>query len=205
MSIPLKFLAAAAGVGTVSTGAYFAISHDKGTNIKDRLEASGYSILNLDKGDSEEWEKIKEAYGKEDDEALRFNGVNKNDASTIVGIKTACSSLLASTSGDLEKARRWCVVPVTVSSRIGDNLALLSSQESQDTDLWNAKLEEHKKEASKFTKIPNVWDDQANSDELKLAALKKKCEEMAKLNTFDKDFESFVAYTKDWCTKPKKG
>ncbi|AEG73469.1 hypothetical protein MHF_1231 [Mycoplasma haemofelis Ohio2] len=209
MSALFKALAALAGIGTASAGAYFAIPSKKGVSIRERLEKAGYSILNLDKRDTShkgEWDKIKEAYGKETTELLRFSGVVQGTDYTISGIKDSCSSLLSSESKkdeDLEKARRWCVVPVTVESRLGDKLTLLDTAGTSDTQLWSEKLTEHKKDNSQFPKIPNAWGSGDDDDTKKTTALKTKCGSMAKLHTFDKDFETFVSYTRDWCTKPK--
>ncbi|CBY93148.1 hypothetical protein HF1_11400 [Mycoplasma haemofelis str. Langford 1] len=213
MSTLIKSLTAAGGVGAVSTGAYFAMPSKEDVSIRARLEKSGYSILNLDKKDttqSGEWGKIKTAYGKESEALLRFSNVVKDTDYTVSGLKDACSSLLSSESKkdeDLEKARRWCVVPVTVSSRLGDKLSLMdttTTTTNADDSLWDKKLKEHQDANSKLPKIPNVWGTEATDDAKKKNALKTKCGEMAKLSTFDKDFETFVSYTRDWCTKPKK-
>ncbi|AEW45767.1 hypothetical protein MHC_04555 [Mycoplasma haemocanis str. Illinois] len=209
MSVPLKALATVAGIGTASVGAYLVIPRKKALSIRAQLERAGYSILNLDKKDTVhkgEWDKIKDAYGKETTALLRFEGIVQGTDSTINGMKDACSLLLSSESNkaeDLEKARRWCVVPVDVSSRLSDKFALLDTTGTNDSNLWTEKLTEHKKDNPKFPKIPNAWGDGDNEDSKKIAALKTKCGNMAKLHTFDKDFESFLSYTRDWCTKPK--
>ncbi|AEW45761.1 hypothetical protein MHC_04525 [Mycoplasma haemocanis str. Illinois] len=210
MNTLLKVLTASGGVGAVSAGAYFVIPSKKDMSIRAQLKKSGYFILNLDQKDTthkEEWEKIKTAYGKEAEDLLRFSNVVKDTSNTISGIKDACASLLSSESRkaeDLEKARRWCVVPVTVASRLGNKLALLDTTTTNADDaLWAEKLKEHQKENSKWTKIPNAWGTGDTDDGKKKTALKTKCGDMAKLNTFDKDFETFVSYTRDWCTKSK--
>ncbi|AEG73475.1 hypothetical protein MHF_1237 [Mycoplasma haemofelis Ohio2] len=212
MSIPAKYLAGLGGAGAVGTGAYFAIPSSssekpKALSVKDRLEKSGYSILNLNKNDTTkhatEWGQVKDAYGTETNANLKFASVTTQDDNTIGGMKEACSSLLSSesdTSSDLEKARRWCVVPVTVASRIGDKLEFMDTSGDGDSSLWQAKLDEHKKSDSsipKMTLTPSSGDQASESD------LKTECGKVKDYKTFNKDFETFVLHAQNWCIKSK--
>ncbi|AEW45777.1 hypothetical protein MHC_04605 [Mycoplasma haemocanis str. Illinois] len=210
MTLPVKVAIGFVGAGTVAAGAYVAFPPSKPStslSVRDHLKKSGYSLLNLNLEDSSthasEWEKVKGAYVAENDGQLKFNGVNTSN--TINGIKGACSFLLRKesySSADLEKARRWCVVPVTVASRIGSHLALLDTKASDgDSALWKDKLSEYKKNDSSSPKMPvtkaNTGGDVTETD------LKKECEKISSLHTFDKDFETLVMNTQLWCTKSK--
>ncbi|AEG73494.1 hypothetical protein MHF_1258 [Mycoplasma haemofelis Ohio2] len=207
MNTSLKALTGLAGAGTVSTGIYFAIpSSDKpkALSVKERLEKSGYQLLNFSKQDtthSTQWTSVKGAYDKETELSLRFEGVSQNNGETINGLKDACLTLVnkeSDTSADLEKARRWCVVPVTVASRIEGTLTLLDTNGSSDSGIWTQKLNDHKDQNFQKPKMPIT-----SSSEVTDSDLKNKCKSLKDSQTFDKDFETLVSYVRDWCTKPK--
>ncbi|AEG73478.1 hypothetical protein MHF_1242 [Mycoplasma haemofelis Ohio2] len=209
MNLPAKAAIGSVGVGTVATGTYFAIPSSKPStslSVRDHLERSGYSFLNLNQKDnsthSSEWGKVKGAYEAENDGSLKFSGITANDV--VNGMKGACSSLLSKESdddSDLEKARRWCVVPVTVASRIGSHLVLMDTSDTSDTTLWEDKLNEYKKADSS---LPKMTVTKANSGgEVTKSDLQKECKKVSALHTFDKNFETLVLHTQLWCTKAK--
>ncbi|AEW45773.1 hypothetical protein MHC_04585 [Mycoplasma haemocanis str. Illinois] len=210
MSLSIKPLLCLAGAGVVSTGSFFVISSLRKSevlSVKNRLEKSGYSILNLNKQDtiqhSSEWEQVKEAYGSEADANLKFDNVITKDDNTIGKMKDACSSLLSKesySSDDLEKARRWCAVPVTVASRIGDNFKFMDTQGTNDSSLWQATLQEYKTSGSSILKMPVT---PSSGDTVSEDDLKKECGKVKDYKTFQKDFETFVLHAKNWCTKAK--
>ncbi|AEW45793.1 hypothetical protein MHC_04685 [Mycoplasma haemocanis str. Illinois] len=203
-----KALIGVVGIGTVSTGIYLAIpssKKSKALSIKERLQKSGYQLLNFSKEDSEhstQWTSVKEAYDKETETSHRFSEVSQNNGNTINGLKDACLVLVnreSDTSSDLEKARRWCVVPVTVASRVEGTLALLDTEGGSDSGTWTQKLNEHKNQSSGIPKMPIT----TNSSDVSDTDLKNKCKTLKDDKTFEKNFETLVSYFIDWCTKPK--
>ncbi|AEG72727.1 hypothetical protein MHF_0451 [Mycoplasma haemofelis Ohio2] len=167
------------------------------TSIEDKLKNEGYTPLNFENTSGEGWNKIKDAYGKENDDSKRFSGVNKNGDGTLDGIKNSCLKYLKGDATDesgYKLSRRWCIVPVSVKSRLGESALLKTdNSDSGDNGKWDKLVSAEG--ANKFVTFSGGADTNKKREEIK-----KQCETKAAVETTDATFDETLKSVSLWCT-----
>ncbi|AEW45218.1 hypothetical protein MHC_01760 [Mycoplasma haemocanis str. Illinois] len=202
-----KGVALLGGAGGV-VGGYSLINHlssnpkkEKAiTSVEDRLKKEGYTLLNFGNISGDEWNKIKGAYEKENDDGKRFSGVNKSGNDTLSGIRDACLRYLKGDSTDesiYQLSRRWCIVPISVKSKLGNSALLKAGTgDSEDNNKWDKLVSKNESEsANKFVNFSSGADANKKREEIK-----KQCETKAAIETTDATFDETLRNVSSWCT-----
>ncbi|AEW45281.1 hypothetical protein MHC_02075 [Mycoplasma haemocanis str. Illinois] len=204
-----KCLALAGGVGGVCGGGVLLAKNINSQpkrsliNVKDRLLSEGYKLLNLNDPNAEGWDKVKSAYASEANDEKRFPGVERNVDYSVIGIHSNCLDLIEkeeATEEDYLKARRWCVIPITVSSKFASG-ALLKYDEGDSTDdtLWNKLANKHwGAGVDAKSKISN---ENKSTEEEKRKEIKQKCKALAESDSTSENFYETINKVDMWCSK----
>ncbi|AEW45574.1 hypothetical protein MHC_03570 [Mycoplasma haemocanis str. Illinois] len=198
-------VASLVGIGGIGggLGAYKLYSSSKEktistSTIADRLRAEKFSPLGTNSTDEANWTKIKEAYEKvKSDQTKVFSESGE--------LKDLCRTALAKleTDSDYLKAKKWCVVPISLSSHL-DKLGFksLSSQDNDqnpDKTKWENIVTEHKKSENQDKRISDLGD--LNTDGWK--TIMKKCKEIGEKQNYDDEFTNNFEKYKKWCSEKK--
>ncbi|AEW45243.1 hypothetical protein MHC_01885 [Mycoplasma haemocanis str. Illinois] len=197
------------GIGS-SVGGYFLInnltSRSEGNirstkSIRDKLVQEGYTLLNFENTTGNEWEKIKAEYKKENVDAKRFAGVNKDDDATVLaGIKNSCLQYLqeeTENEDNYKLSRRWCVVPISVQNKLkGKTFLKTDAGDSNDNSDWDKLVTKHDSHSDKWISFET-----GKSTEEKRTKIKEQCAAQSKLETTNAGFEDALKNVDLWCTK----
>ncbi|AEG72855.1 hypothetical protein MHF_0583 [Mycoplasma haemofelis Ohio2] len=208
-STAAKGLALAGGIGGACGGGALLAKNinsqpkTSSTRVKDRLQSERYKLLNLSDTSSEGWSRVKTTYGNESNDGKRFPNVEKSGDSTVAGIQNHCRDLIEKeevTDDDYLKARRWCVIPVTVSSKFSTG-ALLNNSEDDSTDntLWDKLAKKHWGEG--VDAKSKISSENKSSEEEKRNEIKLKCKSSAESDSTSEDFYETVNKVNTWCSK----
>ncbi|CBY92545.1 hypothetical protein HF1_05370 [Mycoplasma haemofelis str. Langford 1] len=208
-STAAKGLALAGGIGGACGGGALLAKNinsqpkTSSTRVKDRLQSEGYKLLNLHDTSSEGWDKVKTAYGNgnESNDGKRFPNVEKSGDSTVTGIQNHCRDLIekeAVTDDDYLKARRWCVIPITVSSKFANGV-LLNASDSTDDALWDKLAKKHWGEG--VDAKSKISSENKSSEEEKRNEIKLKCKSSAESDSTSEDFYETINKVNMWCSK----
>ncbi|AEG73212.1 hypothetical protein MHF_0955 [Mycoplasma haemofelis Ohio2] len=165
--------------------------------IEDRLKAEEFSILGTEPSDEANWTKIKEAYEKVKTDPTKAFSEKSGD------LKDLCKAALSKqeTDSDYPKAKRWCVVPISLSSHLNKlGFKSLSSQDdasNPDKTKWENMVTEHKKDENKSKRISDL----GSLDNEGWKVIMKKCKEIGDKQNYDDEFTSKFENYKDWCSE----
>ncbi|CBY92446.1 hypothetical protein HF1_04380 [Mycoplasma haemofelis str. Langford 1] len=197
------------GAGSI-VGGYFLANNlssnqkpeKKVTSIEDRLRQEGYTPLNFKDTTGNDWNKIKTAYKAENTDNKRFTGIDKNNDNTL--LKEISDSCVQYLKGDFNNednykmSRRWCVVPISVQSKLqGRTFLKTETGDSSDDTHWDKIVKQHESgQNDKFTITTGSGNSTNNRDEIK-----KQCKEKSAFETTHADFEEALKKVDLWCTK----
>ncbi|CBY92874.1 hypothetical protein HF1_08660 [Mycoplasma haemofelis str. Langford 1] len=195
----LAGLGGAAGIGG---GIYLLNSNSKTPTYKKgtvghKLQSEKFTILNAE-GDADHWKLLKEEYNKAKSTTSKVFESHTSDIEEGK-LKELCKSALEKDEGDASysKAKRWCVVPVSVSEYLKNwNIVALptNTDNSDKQDKWTALANSYE---SSNNKISNV----ATLSDQKWQTLRAECKKLEVKKNYDDDFDSAFGSSKIWCVE----
>ncbi|CBY92827.1 hypothetical protein HF1_08190 [Mycoplasma haemofelis str. Langford 1] len=203
--LPLVGLGGAAGLGG---GAYLLHKNSQPSpiekpsipekkTIQDKLQKEGFQILNSSEG--QHWGTLKDAYNSaKSEESKVFAVINSNiDENKL---KDLCKSALEKDEEDASysKAKRWCVVPVTVSdylSKLGRRALSTASSGETDKDQWEKLAAKYESAPDKIASVTSL-----GADNNKWSTLRQKCGELGAKKNYEDNFDTNLASSKVWCS-----
>ncbi|AEG73600.1 hypothetical protein MHF_1364 [Mycoplasma haemofelis Ohio2] len=218
MSIPSSILfkstMAAGAAGGVLGGAYLAKPYlfPEKENIRSKLEKAGWEILPHTGNDSD-WTAIYEKYKlKAANDLSRLDEtVTQNEANNtgIPKLKKSCQSALSKEFSEslYKSAVRWCVVPVSVESRLQylggyTKINIDENNTSVDHETWKQREATFKSNSDKNSSDFGITFPASPSDqEANIKEIKKGCKKHLERKNYEDDFGSSIQNARRWCSK----
>ncbi|AEG73154.1 hypothetical protein MHF_0896 [Mycoplasma haemofelis Ohio2] len=193
LKLGLSLLGGTGVVGAAAAGAYHYGSFSPKINtIKDKLGKEKYQLLK--EGDSSHWTESLQKYKE------KHPSESSYDERKMKGL---CSNLLGkedSHTEDYNKARKYCVVPKTISERLQILGVTLLNTDNADAAKWKSLSDEYKKTGENDKKLSDLdkskVEGDSNNDQLK-----NKCKEVAAKTHWEDNYDSLLENTKRWCTE----
>ncbi|AEW45595.1 hypothetical protein MHC_03675 [Mycoplasma haemocanis str. Illinois] len=189
----------AAGIGG---GIYWMYGNSKAPSkteiktIQSRLEKAGFDIL--DTNGSSHWSDLKTQYNNAKQTAYKIFGTGNRDI-TEDELKSLCKDALKKGEDDssYEKAKRWCVVPVSIAAHISKlGFTPISTEKSGNTqqEKWTELASKYGTGENKIKDVntlsgSNTWE-----------TLRDKCKEIGDKKNYDDDFDSHLLSSQSWCS-----
>ncbi|AEW45518.1 hypothetical protein MHC_03290 [Mycoplasma haemocanis str. Illinois] len=171
------------------------LNTEKRKTVKSKLQSEKFTPLNS--GDSH-WNKLKEEYNKVKGEASK---VFKTSDSPIDEnqLKELCRVALEKDEDDesYSKAKRWCVVPVDISTHLKNwNLTALPTGDSgtNGQNEWTTLSSTYNSSSHKIAGVQTL-----NSPEWQ--TLKNECKKLGDKKNYEDDFDASFSSSKIWCVK----
>ncbi|AEG73163.1 hypothetical protein HF1_08260 [Mycoplasma haemofelis str. Langford 1] len=192
-------VASLAGVGSVGGGfgaykLYDALSTEKPTpqrTIADKLIEEKFSILS--EGDEQHWTKIKEEYEKVKSNSSKVFSSNKDE------LKNKCKEALAKpeSDSDYQKAKRWCVTPVTIKDYLTKSglKAIETTGNTNESD-WTKKVGEYEKQENESKRVSDL---KTLTEPKKWEQLRDKCGTIVVKQNYEESFLELLDKSKLWC------
>lgn len=209
------------GVTAIGGGAYGLTQLLSQEDIASKLKARKYEILTEDPKHEEHWTSILESYKKvaATNSPLKFEGFNGENKSpehpnAKDKLKELCKETIskAISEDDKEasynKAKKWCVVPQTVSQRLTrDGLMSLNTSKAEASEnlhkkQWEDKIADYIKSDNQHKITKPIWaDDQQpkTSDPADIKKLIEQCKKLQETKTHQEDYETIFEDAKRWC------
>ncbi|CBY92916.1 hypothetical protein HF1_09080 [Mycoplasma haemofelis str. Langford 1] len=197
------FAASLAGLGTAATGGgiYLASknlpSSEEKNTILLKLQNDRYTLLKSnDSNHQDHWKTSKEKY---------ISSHSDKSSYTEKDLKDLCTSLLGKKDSELEaynEARKYCVVPNTISQRLTAlGLRPLKTGESEDTEKWKKLSVEYKKGGENFKKLNDLEHSTINDETTTGQSLRNKCKDVFAKDHWIENYDTLLDSSKDWCTE----
>ncbi|AEG73203.1 hypothetical protein MHF_0946 [Mycoplasma haemofelis Ohio2] len=198
--LALSFLGGTGAVGTAAAGAYhFGAFSSQSPTVGDLLKKERYQLLKAkESGHQNYWKESTNKYKEKNSGQPSYDEVK---------MKELCRNLLSKdeTHKDgYEQARKYCVVPRTVSERLKDlGLTPLNTtgSEANLTDKWKKLSAEYKKTGENDKKLSDLDKSTINDDTSTGALLKGKCQTVFSKGHWETDYDSLLDNAKRWCTE----
>ncbi|AEG73544.1 hypothetical protein MHF_1308 [Mycoplasma haemofelis Ohio2] len=175
------------------------------TTLKDEIESRKWTPLTA--SHSSEISEIQTAYKKSDPAVtLKFRGLTGNESDFANKLLQECrlsyekESDVDSKEELLKQLEKWCVVPKTVSQRLGDfNITPMSTDDpvpsGKETDAWKQKGKSHHgTQDGKFSDLTTKGNDEEDAK-----ALREKCKTNLTVKSFEEGFQDTLGKVKSWC------
>ncbi|CBY92910.1 hypothetical protein HF1_09020 [Mycoplasma haemofelis str. Langford 1] len=169
-------------------------SEDK--TIRSKLKKAGFDIL--DTNGSAHWGDLKTQYNKAKQTASKIFDTGDKDV-TEDELKGLCKVALDKGEEDAsyEKAKRWCVVPVSVTAHLNKwGLKAISTEKSGDTQQtkWTELASKYGTGENKIKDVAtltgsNTWE-----------TLRDKCKEIGEKKNYEDDFDAHLLPFQGWCS-----
>ncbi|CBY92877.1 hypothetical protein HF1_08690 [Mycoplasma haemofelis str. Langford 1] len=199
----LYSLAGLGGATGIGGGAYLLHENSKASKpekrtVRSKLEKAGFKIL--DPSDRQHWSTLKNEYNKVKQDSTKVFGEHTQDIEEGE-LKSLCQSFLEKDEGDESygKSKRWCVVPVTVSSHLGNlGRKALSTADSGDTDKqqWESLASTYDNAPNKISGTDNLGTGQ------KWQTLRTKCKGLGDKKNYEDEFDTNLSSSITWCSIP---
>ncbi|AEW45212.1 hypothetical protein MHC_01730 [Mycoplasma haemocanis str. Illinois] len=176
--------------------------------ISDHLKEEKFVLLNHSEEHKAHWTTLLGEYNKQK--------THKNNIFTDVGkdlkveeLQEACRKALGESVDNEEiysKAKKWCVVPVTLSEHLSKHqFRSLSTEDNNNSDqsIWEGKVTEHEKPDNSNRRIKDLSG--VNQDKWK--TIMSECKNISNKKNYENEFNSYFEKYKDWCSikdSPKK-
>ncbi|AEW45525.1 hypothetical protein MHC_03325 [Mycoplasma haemocanis str. Illinois] len=164
-------------------------------SIRDKLISEGFRLL--DKSEQSHWTKLKDEYNK-----VRTD-VNKAFTTTNTDIKeddlkALCETSLKKGKEDLDyqKAKKWCVVPVSVTQHLTNlGFTTLATDGNNSKSAWEGLVNEYEDSRNASHKISGL----DTLSETKWEKIRDKCKEIMSKQSYDDSFDANLESSKRWC------
>ncbi|AEW45564.1 hypothetical protein MHC_03520 [Mycoplasma haemocanis str. Illinois] len=187
----------AAGIGG---GIYLlnskSLQSKKGT-IGHKLQSEKFTLLNF-KGDDAHWKQLKEEYNKAKSNTSKAFASHNSDIDENQ-LKELCKDALGKDEGDLSysKAKRWCVVPVSVSEHLKNwNMSALPTDTGNNNkqDKWTSLANSYESSNNKINSVTTLSNE-------KWQTLRSECKKLEVKKNYDDDFDAAFESSKTWCVE----
>ncbi|AEW45519.1 hypothetical protein MHC_03295 [Mycoplasma haemocanis str. Illinois] len=186
------------GTGIVSTavaGAYhYGYFSSKTNTIKDRLINEKYQLLK--EGDSSHWTESLKKYKEKHPSESSYDEPK---------IKKLCQDLVGRVNfskEDYNKAKKYCVVPQTISERLKAlEFTLLDTNGSNSTTKWKSLSDEYKNTGENDKKLSDLNKSEVGNGDSNGDKLKSKCKDVSSKTHWEDNYDSLLENTKRWCTE----
>ncbi|AEW45598.1 hypothetical protein MHC_03690 [Mycoplasma haemocanis str. Illinois] len=196
------FVASLAGIGTAATGGgayllsqHFSIFEEKNTVLL-KLKNDRYTPLTSDTSHQTHWNSSLEKYK---------SSHNDKSSYTEKELKGLCANLFEkkdSEEGAYNEARKYCVVPNTISQRLTTlGYQSLKTGDSEDTDKWKKLSSEYKKKGANFKKLNDLEHSSINDEGSTGKILREKCRDVLAKDHWTESYDALLDSTLDWCTE----
>ncbi|AEW45521.1 hypothetical protein MHC_03305 [Mycoplasma haemocanis str. Illinois] len=193
-------IAGLGGVTGLGGGAYLLHLNSRSVTekktIKDRLQKAGFQILN--DSESQHWKTLKDAYNAAKGEESKVFAKSNSDIDEGK-LRELCNSVLEKGEEDASysKAKRWCVVPTTVSDYLGKlGRRALSTATSGEVDKtqWEDLASKYENSQDKIASLSSLGSDK------KWESLRKECGTLGAKKNYEDNFDSNLASSQTWCS-----
>ncbi|OAL09982.1 hypothetical protein A6V39_03655 [Candidatus Mycoplasma haematobovis] len=215
----VKSLAIKGTIGLISVGgASGLVAHQllskqenkQKNSIGDKLEREKYILLSQD---SQTWSTILDKYKEVTASKTNFkfddfdgNKPSGSDKEAVDILKDHCQKTLSKKETDadsnavFEKARKWCVVPISV-TEILDKQGFKALDTGATKTGWEAKIKGYKTAAAGVQKIANLTlsTDANTTIEKDYTDIKEKCRTISTVKNHDATFEETLKGFELWC------
>ncbi|AEG73245.1 hypothetical protein MHF_0990 [Mycoplasma haemofelis Ohio2] len=186
-----------AGVGAAGLGGGIYLTHKNSSEERKtillRLEKEKYKPLKAsDSNHQAHWEASLTYYKQQYSQKTSY---------TEQELKNLCGSLFKQDDikeEDYSTAKRYCVVPRTVSQRLED--LGFKAIESSATDKWKKLSGAYKNSGKGGKQLGNLESTTIDDSESTGEKLKNKCQEISSKNHWESDYDSLLENFKIWCT-----
>ncbi|CBY92976.1 hypothetical protein HF1_09680 [Mycoplasma haemofelis str. Langford 1] len=156
------------------------------STVQDKLKQNGYSPLDLEKSDG--WSEVLGAYNQHKNNlSIRFDHGDREISEQE--LKDACSSAFNS-DDKYENAKRWCVVPYSVSQVLTSKSFKVLDVDS-DEDEWDNLKGQYKENEIPGLVLRSTEDWQS---------LRTKCKELVEKKPWSDGYEDSISHATRWCT-----
>ncbi|AEW45572.1 hypothetical protein MHC_03560 [Mycoplasma haemocanis str. Illinois] len=194
-------IASLAGLGAAGASGfgiynfYFKSSKNRIISIRDRLVSEGFKLLTS--SDKSHWTELKGAYNnkKSDNDKVFKKSREDIDEETL---KTLCAEVLEKEENDLSysKAKKWCVVPVSVTEHLSNlKLNLLSTTGDGNKSEWEKVVTEYEKDVNPGKRISDL----STLSDQKWEKIRDKCKDLSSKKSYEDDFDTSLESSKRWC------
>ncbi|AEW45526.1 hypothetical protein MHC_03330 [Mycoplasma haemocanis str. Illinois] len=194
-------VASLAGIGSVGGGLgayklYSSFSKEKvipNQTIFDKLKGEKFSPLGTGADDEQHWTKIKGEYEK------AKNDLSKVFSSNVDELKDKCKEALAKpeSDSDYQKAKRWCVTPVTIKDYLTQfNVKALDITGNTNESEWTSKVGEYEKSENESARISDL---KTLTESKKWEQLRNKCGTIVGKHSYEESFSELLDQSKPWC------
>ncbi|AEG73254.1 hypothetical protein MHF_0999 [Mycoplasma haemofelis Ohio2] len=201
MSASKLGLASLAGAGGIGGGfgiykLYGSSGDEKSSSprtIADKLRDEKFSILGS--GSAQHWQNIKTEYDKKKSDSTKV-------FSSTGQLEDVCKEVLAKPEEDpdYQKAKRWCVTPVTISEHLSKfSLKVLNTSDTTDQGEWIKKVTEYEKPENADKKIADLTTLNGSNKE---EQIRNKCKEITNKKSYEDSFFELLDKSKLWCFIP---
>ncbi|AEW45600.1 hypothetical protein MHC_03700 [Mycoplasma haemocanis str. Illinois] len=193
-------LASLAGAGSIGGGfgIYKLYTENRKSNltrtIADKLRSEKFSLLGRSTEDAKHWQDIKGEYEKKKNSSEAF--------SSSAQLEDICLEVLTKpeTDSDYQKAKRWCVTPVTISEHLNKfNLKALNTSDTTDQAAWTNKVTEYEKQENANKRISDLA---TLNESSKWEQIRNKCKTITSKKSYEDSFSELLDKSKLWCFTP---
>ncbi|AEG73161.1 hypothetical protein HF1_08240 [Mycoplasma haemofelis str. Langford 1] len=199
--------ASMAGLGAAGAsgfGAYHLYSQKPKHEIKtiqDKLVSEGFKILQ--KSEQSHWTTLKGEYNKIKTDTNKAFATTNTDINED-GLKALCEEFLKKEKEDssYSKAKRWCVVPVSVTHHLTNlGFTALNTEGAGSQTTWEGLVSEYEDSKNSSHKISGL-DTLADT---KWEKIRDKCKEIMAKQNYDDSFDTNLESSKRWCVSKTLG
>ncbi|AEG72788.1 hypothetical protein MHF_0516 [Mycoplasma haemofelis Ohio2] len=171
-----------------------AISSDEKPTVSTRLVSEGFELLNA--SHTSHWSTS----------LSKYNSKKASGAADISEdkLKSICQELLSKdkeAEEDYKKARRYCVVPQNVSTRLSKlGLNVLTTTENTHQQQWTSLAASYVTKGTGNNQIESLTLQSANSDQTNWSKLRDQCKVVVEKDHWEENFDSYLEKAKMWCT-----
>nr|WP_014272654.1 hypothetical protein [Mycoplasma haemocanis] len=190
-------VAGSTGVGVLGAY-YFGVFSTNKNDIRSKLIESNWVILeDSNKEHESHWSTALKKYKE------KHSDKNQLTESQLKGI---CKDLLNSEDDkNYEEARKYCVVPRTISERLSDlKFQLLNTtagtSNNADQQKWTSVVNKYKTEGIETKELDGLKTSSLNNDGTNWSTLKDKCKTVSEKDHWSEKYDLLVEGSKTWCT-----
>ncbi|AEW45252.1 hypothetical protein MHC_01930 [Mycoplasma haemocanis str. Illinois] len=190
-------LASTASLGGVVGGGFLiknAISSKEKQTLSTRLTSEGFELLN--DSHSSQWSTSLSKYNSK--KASGVEGISEDK------LKSICKELLSKdkrSEEDYNKAKRYCVVPQNISTRLSKlGFTALNTTESTHQQQWTTLATAYVTKGTGNNQIESLSLQAENSNKDNWSKLRDKCKVVVEKDHWTEDFDAYLEKAKMWCT-----
>ncbi|OAL10501.1 hypothetical protein A6V39_00355 [Candidatus Mycoplasma haematobovis] len=210
-------LVGAGGLGLAAHQSYKALTsqdtsaaknkNDNSKKNKDKLNEDKYEVLGFESTNDQKWTNILSSYRTvtSKQESLKFNNLTGSESDAKERLQRICSDALNSENvNDYEKIKKWCVVPIDISSLLTKRSFVILKTDnnvSSDNSSWEKKIKNYKKLDTDTLKIDglSLTNNKEQAETSDYTNIKNKCNEIKTKKSHEENFEDLLKKFKTWC------